>query len=42
MPKIINMALLGNWENWVRLFLMIAIGLAVLHFVNKLNAAKEA
>jgi hypothetical protein len=41
MPKLFNPALFGAWENWLRVLLMVAIGLCAIHFINKLNARKE-
>lgn len=26
MPKLINPAIIGNWENWIRVYLMFLIG----------------
>lgn len=37
----INTALLSNWENWLRIFLMVAVGVAIVHFVSKRNSNKS-
>jgi hypothetical protein len=41
MDKIINPALIGNWENWLRVFLMVAIGATVVHFIAKSTQRKK-
>lgn len=43
MPKLFNPALAGNWENWVRVFLLVAIGASAIHFTHRLiSKQKEA
>jgi hypothetical protein len=41
MDKILNPALLGNWENWLRIFLMVAIGFVAVHFSQRLIDSKK-
>jgi hypothetical protein len=40
MGKIINTSLLGDWQNWLRILLMVAIGGAMLHFAQQLFSTK--
>jgi len=36
MPNLLNTPLLLNWENWLRILVMVAIGGAFVHFGSKL------
>lgn len=43
MPDIINPSLILNWENWLRVLLMVAIGGAFFHLTQQyLDSKKDA
>lgn len=41
MPTLINPAIVGNWENWFRVFLMALLGFVVLDCAFALIHGKE-
>jgi len=41
MAKVINPALIGNWENWFRILLMVLIGFVAFDLVTRLFTTKE-
>ncbi len=42
MPKLINPAIIGNWDNWVRVYLMALIGFMAFDFAMNLLKKKES
>jgi len=38
----LNPAIYGNWENWVRVYIMALIGFFAFHYAMKLLMKKEA
>lgn len=41
MANLINPAIIGNWENWVRVYLMALIGFLAFDYAMRLLKKKE-
>ena len=39
--NIINPALIGNWQNWARVLLMVALGAVVINYTGRLIKQKK-